>query len=136
MKTVTLREANNRLATLAREVEAREMIFVTRNGRPVLDLVPNKERGGLNFASGEVYLRSKGIENPVPFIGEDFDSPLPEDFLQARKSGTERPQRGVPLTSSCARERYRMAETPGRLGEQQRVEPGPSGRANGCQPAD
>ena len=81
MKTVTIRVAKNRLADLAREVEAGETIVVTRNGRPVLDLVPHTKRGGLNFAAGEAYSRSKGIKNPVPFIAEDFDAPLPEDFL-------------------------------------------------------
>jgi prevent-host-death family protein len=40
MKTVTIREAKNRLTELAREFEAGETIVVTRNGRPVLDLVP------------------------------------------------------------------------------------------------
>ena len=81
MKTVSIRDANNRLLQLAREVEQGETIIVTRNGRPVFELVPYKKRGGLNLAAGEAYLRSKGIENPVPFIAEDFDDPLPEDFL-------------------------------------------------------
>jgi hypothetical protein len=26
-------------------------------------------------------LRSKGIKNPVGYIADDFDAPLPEDFL-------------------------------------------------------
>jgi prevent-host-death family protein len=81
MKTVSIRDAKNRLLQLAREVEQGETIVVTRNGRPVFELVPHRKRGGLNLAAGEAYLRSKGIENPVPFIAEDFDGPLPEDFL-------------------------------------------------------
>jgi prevent-host-death family protein len=81
MKTVSIRDARNRLLQLAREVEQGETIVVTRNGRPVFELVPHKQRGGLDLAAGEAYLRSKGIEDPVPFIAEDFDDPLPEDFL-------------------------------------------------------
>ncbi|HEX2888856.1 type II toxin-antitoxin system prevent-host-death family antitoxin [Vineibacter terrae] len=81
MRTVSIRDAKNRLTELAREVERGETIVVTRNGRPVFDLVPHSKRGGLNLAAGEAYLRAKGIKNPVPFIAEDFDSPLPEDFL-------------------------------------------------------
>jgi prevent-host-death family protein len=81
MKTVSIRDARNRLTALAREVEEGETIVVTRNGRPILDLVPHKERGGLNLAAGEAYLRSKGITDPVPFIADDFDEPLPEDLL-------------------------------------------------------
>jgi prevent-host-death family protein len=81
VKTVSIREAKNRLLQLAREVEQGETIIVTRNGRPVFDLVPHKKRGGLDLAAGEAYLRAKGIDHPVPFIAEDFDAPLPEDFF-------------------------------------------------------
>jgi prevent-host-death family protein len=81
MKAVSIRDAKNRLTELAREVEAGETIVVTRNGRPVLDLVPHRPRGGLNLAAGAEYLRSRGITNPVPYIADDFDEPLPEDFL-------------------------------------------------------
>ena len=81
MKTVSIRDAKNRLTELAREVEGGKTIVVTRNGRPVLDLVPHKEQGCLNVIAGEAYLRSRRIKKPVPFIAEDFDAPLPEDFL-------------------------------------------------------
>ena len=81
MKAVSIREAKNRLTELAREVEGGERIVVTRNGRPVFDLVPHRKQGGLNLAAGEAYLRSRGIKKPVPFIADDFDAPLPEDFL-------------------------------------------------------
>ena len=81
MKTVSIREAKNRLLQLAREVEQGEKMVVTRNGRPVFELVPHKKRGGLDLAAGKAYLRSKGIKHPVPFIAEDFDAPLPEELL-------------------------------------------------------
>jgi prevent-host-death family protein len=81
MKTVSIRDAKNRLTELAREVEDGAVVVVTRNGRPVLDLVPHRPTGGLNLAAGEAWLRAKGIEHPVPFIADDFDEPLPEDFL-------------------------------------------------------
>lgn len=35
----------------------------------------------IDWEAGQAYLRSKGIENAVPYIAEDFDDPLPEDFL-------------------------------------------------------
>lgn len=81
MKAISIRDAKNRLTELARVVEAGETIIVTRNGRPVFDLVPHQKRGGLNLAAGQAYLRSKQISNPVPFIADDFDAPLAEDFL-------------------------------------------------------
>jgi prevent-host-death family protein len=81
MKSVSIRDAKNRLTELARDVEAGETIVVTRNGRPVFDLVPYRKCGGLDFAAGAAYLAARGITNPVPFIADDFDAPLPEDFL-------------------------------------------------------
>lgn len=84
MKTVSIRDAKNRLTELAREVENGATVVVTRNGRPVFDIVPHNKRGGLDLAAGKAWLKSKGIKNPVPFIAEDFDDPLPEDFLLRR----------------------------------------------------
>lgn len=84
MKTVSIRDAKNRLTELAREVEKGEIVVVTRNGRPVFDLVPHKKQGGLNFAAGAAYLKSKGIKNPIRYIADDFDEPLPADFLLRR----------------------------------------------------
>ena len=81
MKTVTMRAAKNRLTELARSVERGETIVVTRNGRPVLDLVPHQKAGGVDFAAGRAWLRAKGVKNPFPFIADDFDTPLSEDVL-------------------------------------------------------
>jgi prevent-host-death family protein len=81
MKTVSIRDAKNRLTELAREVEDGETIVVTRNGRPVFDLVPHKQTGGLDLTAGEAYLKARKIKNPVPFIADNFDDPLPEDVL-------------------------------------------------------
>ncbi|HJQ59149.1 MAG TPA: type II toxin-antitoxin system prevent-host-death family antitoxin [Vineibacter sp.] len=81
MKTVSIRDAKNRLTELAREVESGETIVVTRNGRPVFDLVPHQKQGGLDLAAGKAYLKAKGIKDPVPFIADDFDAELSEDFL-------------------------------------------------------
>jgi len=81
MTTISIRDAKNRLTEIARRVEKGETIVVTRNGRPIMELTPHRRRGGLDFEAGREYLRARGITNPVPFIAEDFDEPLPEDFL-------------------------------------------------------
>jgi prevent-host-death family protein len=86
MRKVSIRDAKNRLTELARAVEAGETIVVTRNGRAVLDLVPHKAAAGLDLAAGRAYLRARGIRKPVPFVADDFDAPLPEDFLLRRPS--------------------------------------------------
>ena len=81
MKTVSIREAKNRLTELAREVESGATVVVTRNGRPVFDIVPHRKKGGVDFEAGRAYLRSIGCDDPFPYVADDFDAPLPEDFL-------------------------------------------------------
>ena len=76
-----MRDAKNRLTELARSVEKGDTVVVTRNGRPVFDLVPHQKAGGLNLEAGRAWLRARGIKNPFPFVADDFDAPLPEDFL-------------------------------------------------------
>jgi prevent-host-death family protein len=81
MKTVSIREAKNRLLQLAREVERGETIVVTRNGRPVIDLVPHQPAKGLRLEAIAEFKQKHGIKTIVPYIADDFDDPLPEDFL-------------------------------------------------------
>jgi prevent-host-death family protein len=81
MKTVTIREAKNRLTELAREVERGETIVVTRNGSPAFELAPHRPHKGLRPEAVDEFKRKHGIETIAPFIADDFDEPLPEDFL-------------------------------------------------------
>jgi antitoxin (DNA-binding transcriptional repressor) of toxin-antitoxin stability system len=90
MKTVSLQEATRDLDALADAVERGEVVTVTRDGKPVLDLVPHvaaevveakPKKGGLDFEAGQAYLRSIGVTKAFGYIAEDFDDPLPEDFL-------------------------------------------------------
>lgn len=81
MTTVSIKDAKNRLTQLARLVEQGETVIVTRNGRPVLDLVPHRPRGGLDVAAGDAFLLERGVRELFPFVAEDFDEPLPEDIL-------------------------------------------------------
>jgi prevent-host-death family protein len=81
MRTVSIRDAKNRLTELARTVENGETIVVTRNGRPVLDLVPHKPPRGLRLEALAEFKRRNGIKQVVMSISADFDEPLPEDVL-------------------------------------------------------
>lgn len=81
MAEVSMREAKNRLTELARRVEQGETVVVTRNGRPVIDLVPHGRRGGIDFAALERFKAKHGIPEILAEIPDDFDDPLPEDFL-------------------------------------------------------
>lgn len=82
MKTVSIRDAKNRLTELAREVEQGETIVVTRNGRPVFDLVPHKG-AQLDLEAGRAFLAERGIKHPLRYIAPDFDEPLDEAVLIA-----------------------------------------------------
>lgn len=81
MEKVAIEEAGARLAELVERVEQGETITVTRNGKPVLDLVPHKRKGGLDLEGLAEFKRTRGIDKIVTYITPDFDDPLPEDFL-------------------------------------------------------
>ena len=81
MRTVSIKEAKDRLTALARRVEKGETIVVTRNGKPVLDLVPHRQKAGLRLEAIAAFKRKHGIRSIVTRIADDFDAPLLEDFL-------------------------------------------------------
>ena len=81
MTTVTIKDAKNRLSELARMVEQGETVTVTRHGKPAFDLVPHRKKGGLNFDAIEAYKKKHGIDTIFSYVSDDFDDPLPEDFL-------------------------------------------------------
>lgn len=78
---ISLEDAKNRFSELALLVEQGETVVVTLNGQPLFDLVPHRPKGGLNWAAIDDYKRKHGIEHIFPHIPDDFDDPLPEDFL-------------------------------------------------------
>ena len=81
MRTISIRDAKNRLTELARTVERGETIVVTRNGRPVLDLVPHRQPRGLRLEALAEFKKRSGIARIVTSMPADFDEPLPEDVL-------------------------------------------------------
>lgn len=81
MKMVAIKEAKDKFAALIRAAEAGERVVVTRNGQPVVDLVPHKKPGGLDFDALRRFKEERGISHIVGEISDDFDDPLPEDFL-------------------------------------------------------
>ncbi len=81
MVSVSIRDAKNHLTQLARRVGKGEIIVVMRNGRPVFDLAPHKPPTGPRFDALSRFKREHDLDRIAPFIAEDFDAPLPEDFL-------------------------------------------------------
>lgn len=81
MRTVSIKEAKNRLPEVVRLAESGERVTITRNGKPVADLVPHAVQGGLNMKALAEYKRKHGIKRFFADVPEDFEDPLPEDFL-------------------------------------------------------
>lgn len=81
MKMVPIKEAKDKLTALARRVEAGERITVTRNGKPAFDMVPHKPSGGIDFEGLKQWKAERGLPEMIVRISDDFDDPLPEDFL-------------------------------------------------------
>lgn len=83
-KHVSVKEAKATLTALLRMVEAGERIVLTRNGKPVADLVPHEEavtlKGG-RLAAVDAWHKENGTDLSKGWVAPDFDDPLPEDFL-------------------------------------------------------
>lgn len=83
MKTVSIKEAKDRFTAIAREVEQGTRVIVTRNGKPVLDLVPHQPRKGLDFEALRQWKAQRGVTSIAGPMSADFDDELPEDFLSS-----------------------------------------------------
>jgi antitoxin (DNA-binding transcriptional repressor) of toxin-antitoxin stability system len=81
MRTVPIKQAKERLTALARWVEKGETVVVTRNGKPIFEMVPPRRKSGLDFEALAAFKRKHGIGDVFTHVAEDFDAPLPEDFL-------------------------------------------------------
>jgi prevent-host-death family protein len=81
MKHVSIKDAKNSFPALAREAEGGERIVITRNGKPIAELGPHKKGGGINWDALRKYKEERGFPGIVAEIPDDFDDPLPEDFL-------------------------------------------------------
>lgn len=81
MKHVSIKQAKDTFPALVREVEGGAHVVITRNGKPVAEVVPHQPKSGLNFEALERWKKERGVDKIVTYIAPDFDDPLPEDFL-------------------------------------------------------
>jgi prevent-host-death family protein len=81
MKKVPVKEAKNRFTELGHLAEEGETFVITRHGKPAFEIRPHQPKGGLNLEALARFKREHGIDKIVEFIADDFDDPLPEDFL-------------------------------------------------------
>lgn len=70
VKPVSVHEAKTHLSRLLQRVEAGEEVVIARGGRPVARLVP----------VAETLPREPGRLKGRVRMGDDFDTPLPEDL--------------------------------------------------------
>ncbi len=79
---ISVKEAKNRLTELLRKVEAGERVTITRDGTPVVDLKKHEpQKKQLDWAAFFKFKEERGLMGKKTIIPEDFDDPLPEDFL-------------------------------------------------------
>ena len=81
MKHVSIKEAKDRLPALVRAVEEGEHVVITRNGKPVAEVRRLEKKGGIDFEALREWKKKRGYTRVAGPIPEDFDDPLPEDFL-------------------------------------------------------
>ena len=82
---VPIKEAKNRLSELAHRVRDGERVVITLRGQPHVEMVAapvEPKRKGFNFEALAKWKAERGY--PEKMFGspsDDFDDPLPEDFL-------------------------------------------------------
>jgi prevent-host-death family protein len=81
MKQVSIKTAKDQLPAMVRQAETGERIVITRHGKPVADLVQHERKGGIDFEGLERWKKEHGYPVLVGPVPDDFDDPLPEDFL-------------------------------------------------------
>jgi antitoxin (DNA-binding transcriptional repressor) of toxin-antitoxin stability system len=82
MKHVPIKEARENLEELIAAVQAGEEIVLTLEGEPVAELRAKRAgTGGINWQAIEDWKTEMGVDRLVGPIPDDFDDPLPEDFL-------------------------------------------------------
>jgi prevent-host-death family protein len=78
---VPIKAAKNQLSALVREAELGRTSVITRNGKPVADIVPHvAKKGGFDFEALKRWKKERGIDKLVTYVAPDFDDPLPDSF--------------------------------------------------------
>lgn len=71
--TLNLYEAKTQLSALVDEAAAGKEIIIAKNGKPMAKLVPLRERP----------LRKPGRFKDKIWMSDDFDAPLPQEFIDS-----------------------------------------------------
>ena len=74
MEQVNVHHAKTNLSQLLARVESGEEIVIARAGQPIARLVP--------FAAPKGKRRPMGGDEGLVVVPDDFDAPLPDDFMK------------------------------------------------------
>ena len=76
---ISIKAAKDRFSQILRDVEAGQTAVITRNGKPIADVIPHVVRkGGIDFAVLDQWEKDNG--GPlVRYVAPDIDDPLPDD---------------------------------------------------------
>ena len=75
MTTVNMHEAKSQLSKLVDLAHQGEDVIIARNGKPTARIVP--------IETEEKKLRPIGLDSGKMVMHDDFDEPLPEEFMKA-----------------------------------------------------
>jgi prevent-host-death family protein len=78
MKHVSIKQAKDTLPALVREVEAGAHIVITRNGKPVAEVVPRQRRGGTDWEALERWKKERGVQRSSPTSHQTSTIPFPK----------------------------------------------------------
>jgi prevent-host-death family protein len=76
-QTVTLQDAQTRLAELLNQALAGDEIIITKGDKPLARIVP--------FAEPDRPRRVAGLQRGQMWTSDDFDAPLPDEFWNGEK---------------------------------------------------
>ena len=75
MTTVNMHEAKSQLSKLVDLAHRGEDVIIARNGKPTARIVP--------IESEPKRLRPIGLHAGKGWVGDNFNDPMPEDFMKA-----------------------------------------------------
>jgi prevent-host-death family protein len=72
---VALREAKSKLSELVNAAASGERVVITRHGQPVVELVPYRRKGGVDFAELKRIAKELGVDGVKIDFSDDFNDP-------------------------------------------------------------
>ena len=72
---LSVREAKARFAEAISAAEGGERVVITKHGKPVVELVPARPKGGHDFAKAAEVRERLGLTGVKIILPDDFDDP-------------------------------------------------------------